>query len=124
MKAKIITILKLSITAIFFYYIFQKIDFHHFAATLRSARLTILIGGFLVLWVGHYICIYRWRMLMRPLMPIPSIGNLFGIYCIGLFFNLLSEEISLKFTMPASQAKPMHKVSPLLSLIAMPGCWL
>jgi hypothetical protein len=41
-----------------------------------------------VLWLGHYICIYRWRMLMRPLMPVLSLGNLLGIYCIGLFFNL------------------------------------
>jgi len=88
MKAKIITILKLSITALFFYYIFKKIDIQHFAETLRHARLDILIGGFLVLWLGHYICIYRWRMLMRPLMPVPSLGNLLGIYCIGLFFNL------------------------------------
>jgi hypothetical protein len=45
MKAKIIAILKLSITALFFYYIFQKIDFNHFAATLRNARLDILISG-------------------------------------------------------------------------------
>lgn len=88
MKAKIITILKVSVTALFFYYIFKKIDIQHFAKTLSHARLEVLIGGFLVLWLGHCICLYRWRMLMRPLMPVPSVGNLFGIYCIGLFFNL------------------------------------
>jgi hypothetical protein len=27
-------------------------------------------------------------MLMRPLMPVLPLGHLFGIYCIGLFFNL------------------------------------
>jgi uncharacterized protein (TIRG00374 family) len=88
MKGKIIGLAKTAITVLLFMYIFRKIDFHQFGATLRNARLEILISGFLVLWIGHYICIYRWRMLMRPLMPVLSLGNLFGIYCIGLFFNL------------------------------------
>jgi uncharacterized protein (TIRG00374 family) len=28
-------------------------------------------------------------MLMRPLMSTPSVRNLFGIYCIGLYFNMI-----------------------------------
>jgi uncharacterized protein (TIRG00374 family) len=88
MRGKIITAVKVTVTALLFLYIFQKIDFHQFGATLRNARLNILVFGFFVLWIGHYICIYRWRMLMRPLMPVLSLANLFGIYCIGLFFNL------------------------------------
>jgi glycosyltransferase 2 family protein len=88
MKKKLALFLKLTITGLFFLYIFSTIDVHHFAATLRNARLDILLSGFLVLWIAHYICIYRWRMLMRPLMPALSLKNLFGIYCIGLFFNL------------------------------------
>jgi glycosyltransferase 2 family protein len=88
MKQKVFVAIKLAITALLFMYIFHTIDFHQFSATLRNARMGILIGGFLILWVAHYICIYRWRMLMRPLMPSLSLSNLFGIYCIGLFFNL------------------------------------
>jgi uncharacterized protein (TIRG00374 family) len=88
MKNKIFTIAKLTITALLFLYIFSKIDFHQFRATLHNARLDILLAGFVILWIGHYICIYRWRMLMRPLMPVLSQRHLFGIYCIGLFFNL------------------------------------
>jgi len=88
MKTKIFALAKVTITALLFLYIFNKIDFKQFGATLRNAQIDILIIGFLVLWLGHYICIYRWRMLMRPLMPVLSLGNLFGIYCIGLFFNL------------------------------------
>jgi uncharacterized protein (TIRG00374 family) len=88
MKTKIFAIVKLAVTAFLFVYIFQKIDFHQFGATLHNARLDILAFGFAVLWIGHYICIYRWRMLMRPLMPVLTLGQLFGIYCIGLFFNL------------------------------------
>ena len=80
--------MKLTITALLFVYLFEKIDFHQFGATLRNARMDILALGFAVLWIGHYICIYRWRMLMRPLMPVLSLAQLFGIYCIGLFFNL------------------------------------
>jgi glycosyltransferase 2 family protein len=88
MKTKFFAIIKLAITALLFFYIFRKIDFHHFGKTLRNGRLNVLFLGFAVLWIGHYICIYRWRMLMRPLMPVLSLGRLFGIYCIGLFFNL------------------------------------
>jgi uncharacterized protein (TIRG00374 family) len=80
--------MKLTVTVLLFLYIFQKIDFHEFGATLRNARLDVLAGGFALLWIGHYICIYRWRMLMRPLMPVLTLSQLFGIYCIGLFFNL------------------------------------
>ncbi len=88
MRSRIFTLIKVTITALLFVYIFRKIDFHQFGATLRNARLDILIGAFLVLWIAHFICIYRWRILMRPLMPIQSLSSLFGIYCIGLFFNL------------------------------------
>jgi hypothetical protein len=88
MKSKIFTFAKLAVTILLFGYIFRKIDFHQFGATIKNARLDILLAGFFVIWIAHYICIYRWRMLMRPLMPILSLAQLFGIYCIGLFFNL------------------------------------
>jgi uncharacterized protein (TIRG00374 family) len=89
MKQKVFAAVKLVITVLFFVYIFNQIDLHQFITTLRNARIDILIAGFLVLWIGHYICIYRWRLLMRPLMQVPSINQLFGIYCIGLFFNMI-----------------------------------
>jgi uncharacterized protein (TIRG00374 family) len=88
MKNIVIGLTKLAVTVLLFLYIFHKIDFQQFGSTLRNARLDILIAGFLVLWLAHYICVYRWRLLLRPLMPALSLGNLFGIYCIGLFFNL------------------------------------
>jgi uncharacterized protein (TIRG00374 family) len=88
MKAKLFTAAKLAITILFFTYIFREIDFRQFAAALAGARIDYLLGGFVLLWVAHFICIYRWRLLMRPLMPVPPLGNLLGIYCIGLFFNL------------------------------------
>ena len=88
MKNKLFAILKVAVTALLFVYIFRRIDFHQFSITMRNARLDILAAGFIVLWLGHYICIFRWRLLMRPLMPVPSLNSLFGIYCIGLFFNL------------------------------------
>jgi glycosyltransferase 2 family protein len=88
MKTKIFAFAKIAVTALLFFYIFHNIDFQRFGITLKNARLDMLILGFLVIWIGHYICIYRWRMLMRPLMPVLSLARLFGIYCIGLFFNL------------------------------------
>jgi|WetSurMetagenome_2_1015567.scaffolds.fasta_scaffold42090_3 glycosyltransferase 2 family protein len=88
MKKKLFTAAKLAITLLLFYFIFRKIDFSQFGATLRNARLDILIGSFLILWIAHLLCIYRWRMLMRPLMPVLSMPNLIAIYLIGLFFNL------------------------------------
>jgi hypothetical protein len=88
MKAKLLAVAKLTITVFLFIYIFRRIDFGHFGDTLRNASFGTLLGGFCVLWIGHYTCIYRWRMLMRPLMPVQSLPRLLGIYCIGLFFNL------------------------------------
>jgi hypothetical protein len=88
MKNALAAILKAAVTAFLFYLLFRKVDFSEFAATLKHARYDILIFSFCILWIGHYMCIFRWRMLMRPLMPTPSLLNLFGIYCIGLFFNL------------------------------------
>jgi uncharacterized protein (TIRG00374 family) len=88
MKNRAVALLKVAVTFLLFSYIFNVIDFKMFGETLRNARLNILIFGFLVLCIGHYICIFRWRMLMRPLMPALSLGNLLGIYWIGLFFNL------------------------------------
>jgi glycosyltransferase 2 family protein len=88
MKGKIITLFKAAVTVLLFYLLFRRVDFYHFGMILRAARLDILAIGFLTVWIGHYMCIFRWRMLMRPLMPVLSLGHLFGIYCIGLFFNL------------------------------------
>jgi glycosyltransferase 2 family protein len=88
MKGKIFTLLKTAVTVLLFYLLFRKVDFYHFGMILRAARLDILAIGFLTIWIGHYMCIFRWRLLMRPLMPVLSLGHLFGIYCIGLFFNL------------------------------------
>ncbi len=88
MKAKLYAALKIAVTVLLFVYIFRSIDFHQFGATLRNARLDIILAAFIVLWIAHFICIFRWRILMRPLMAVPSVANLFGIYCIGLFFNL------------------------------------
>jgi glycosyltransferase 2 family protein len=88
MKNTLIAIIKVAVTALLFVYIFRRIDFHQFSITMRNARLDILLAGFIVLWLGHYMCIFRWRLLMRPLMQVPSLNNLFGIYCIGMFFNL------------------------------------
>ena len=89
MKTKIFAFAKIAVTALLFLYIFKDIDFKQFGLTIKNARLDIIILGYLALWIAHYICIYRWRMLMRPLMPVLSTARLFGIYCIGLFFNLI-----------------------------------
>ncbi len=89
MKSAIISLAKAAVTALLFFLLFRKVDFHQLAAILRGARADILLLAFAILWLGHYVCIFRWRMLMRPLMPVLSLANLFGIYCIGLFFNLI-----------------------------------
>jgi hypothetical protein len=79
---------KTAVTGTLFYLLFRRVDLAEFAATLRHARYDILALSFLILWIGHLLCVFRWRMLMRPVMPAPSALNLLGIYCIGLFFNL------------------------------------
>jgi len=88
MKSRIFVLVKLAVTTLMFVYLLRKIEFRQFSAILRNAQLGILMAGFLVIWIAHFIVIFRWRLLMRPLMTVPSVATLFGIYCIGLFFNL------------------------------------
>jgi len=88
MKSIITTFIKIAVTAILFFIIFRNIDFKSFGEILKNARPGILIAAYCVLWLGHFVCVFRWRMLMRPLMPVRSFKGLLGIYCIGLFFNL------------------------------------
>lgn len=88
MKNILIATFKVVITGVLFYFLFRKVDFAEFASVLKNARLDILTAAFVLIWFAHYICIFRWRLLMRPLMPVLSQARLMGIYCIGLFFNL------------------------------------
>ena len=88
MKHRVITLSKIVITIVLFYFIFKNIDFKIFGQTLQNARPGILAAAYIVFWLGHFVCVFRWRMLMQPLMPLRSIQNLLAIYCIGLFFNL------------------------------------
>jgi len=71
-----------------FYLLFRKVDFGQFMEALRNARLDYIGAGFLILWIGHTLCLFRWRMLLGLLIPVFSLARLFMIYCIGLFFNL------------------------------------
>ena len=87
-KSVIVTLSKFIITALFFIYIFGKVDFHQFADTMRGARIELLAGALLATFFCHFLCVLRWRFLIRPLMRAPTFMRLCGIYCIGLFFNL------------------------------------
>lgn len=88
MKPRVFTIIKIAVSLALFYLIFRNVDFRSFGEVMQSARLGILALAYMVLWAGHLICVIRWRMLLRPLMPVHSLKSLLGIYCIGLFFNL------------------------------------
>jgi uncharacterized protein (TIRG00374 family) len=88
MKNAIAALLKTAVTALLFYFLFRKVDLEQFWRTLRGARFGLLGGAFALLWFGHYLCVVRWRILMRPLMPPLAFGRLCAVYCIGLFFNL------------------------------------
>ena len=88
MKSFLAAVLKAAVTALLFYLIFRNVDIHQFWQTMRNASVGVLVVGFLILWGAHYICVFRWRLLMGPLLPVLPMSRLFGIYCIGLFFNL------------------------------------
>lgn len=88
MKGIIAGLVKAGVTAVLFYLLFRKLNFREFAATLHNARWDVLVLGVALLWIAHFICSVRWRLLMQPVMPPLPVRRLFGIYCIGLFFNL------------------------------------
>ncbi len=88
MKSKLFAFAKIAVTALLLFYVFRKVDFQQFKDTMRNVQLDMLALSFFILLLGHYVCIFRWRLLMRPLMQVPSFNSLLGIYWIGLFFNL------------------------------------
>jgi len=87
-RYSLVTLAKLFVTGLFFFYIFGKIDLRQFADIMRGARIGLLACALPTIWLGHFVCVLRWRILMRPVMPAPSFARLCGIYCIGMFFNL------------------------------------
>ena len=88
MKSVIVTLAKLLISGLFFFYVFSRVDLHRFVDTIRGVNFGLLACALPAIWFGHFICVLRWRILMRPLMPVPTLARLCCMYCIGLFFNL------------------------------------
>ncbi len=88
MKAILAGTFKAAVTGTLFFLLFRKLDLAEFAATLHNARWDVLLLGVLLLWFAHFICTLRWRLLMRPVMSSIPVPRLFGIFCMGLFFNL------------------------------------
>ncbi len=101
MRSRIPILLKACITLLLFFLLFRTMDFRQFGDTIREAQWDVLFVAFLMLWTGHFICVLRWRMLMRPVMPVEPLPSLCSIYCIGLFFN---------FTFPTSVGGDVVKV--------------
>ena len=59
-------LVKAGVTAVLFYLLFRKLNFREFAATLHNARWDVLVLGVALLWIAHFICSVRWRLLMQP----------------------------------------------------------
>ncbi|MEA3330260.1 MAG: lysylphosphatidylglycerol synthase transmembrane domain-containing protein [Campylobacterota bacterium] len=80
-------IIKLIITAVMFYFLFQYVDFQNLIHILaKSHGGTILIA--LLFQIGStYLAAYRWRLIMRLLVFDESVSYYVKSYFKGTFFN-------------------------------------
>ena len=88
MKNLTITLCKAAVTALLLYVVLRRVDLHEFSTVLQGARFQVLLAALAVLCAGHFLCVFRWRMLMRPVLPALPLKDLWQIYFIGVFFNL------------------------------------
>lgn len=88
MKRTIASVGKAAVSAVLFYFVFRHIAFDDLVRTVSTARIGVLLAAFTLVWAGSCLCVLRWQLLMNPLALRLPAARVFGIYCVGLFFNL------------------------------------
>lgn len=88
MKQAIAGIAKAAVTAALFYLLFRNNAFHDLIGTISAGRTSLILAAFALVWAGHFLCMVRWRLLMRPLSLRLPAARLLAVYCVGVFFNI------------------------------------
>ncbi|MBS9461541.1 flippase-like domain-containing protein [Flagellimonas sp. 389] len=88
LRKKLITVLKIGISAALIYFIFTKIDFKEVAATLEKSNPFYLILGVLLVAISKVLASFRLNLYFHQIgVKITQLSNL-KLYLLGMFYNL------------------------------------
>ncbi len=91
MSKTIKNIVKWGITAVVVvvsvYLSMREIDFQAFVKEIQSANLWIALLPIPIMLLSHWLRAIRWRTILRPVMEVNSLTNMFSAIMVGYFFN-------------------------------------
>lgn len=82
-------LIKSFISIALIFWILQKTDLREIIETIGSANIKILLLAYLMVFIGHFLSVLRWRVLLEAQGSKISVATLFYSYMVGLFFNNL-----------------------------------
>lgn len=82
-------IIKLIITIVMFYFLFQYVDFNNLIAILAKSHGGIILIALLFQLGSTYLAAYRWRLIMKLLVFKERVSYYVQSYFKGMFFNQL-----------------------------------
>jgi uncharacterized protein (TIRG00374 family) len=124
-------LLRIAISFLTLGFLWKQVGGQQVFLTLRSARLDLLIGAWIVFLIGIIIRVFRWRVLLHGLGLHPSFGLLLKLYLVGGFFSTFLPsgfggdvvrilELSREESGPAATGTVIvDRLTGLLSLMAM-----
>ncbi|MEO9513844.1 MAG: lysylphosphatidylglycerol synthase transmembrane domain-containing protein [Flavobacteriaceae bacterium] len=88
LRKKLITVLKISISALLIYFIFTKINFEDVVRTVRKCNPLYLIAGILLVVFSKVMAAFRLNLYFHQInVKITQQSNL-KLYLLGMFYNL------------------------------------
>lgn len=91
LKNRLFTILRIviSVGILFFLFKTQFKNFSEIANFFRNSSVNIwfVIVSFIMYWIGIFILVLRWQIMLKTQHINASFGFLFGSYLVGYFFN-------------------------------------
>lgn len=82
-------LLKIGVTTGLLAWLIGSLDLAGAVTQLNRARIDYLILTLVVIWVGHFLCVLRWKVILAALEISMKTLSLVLIYGIGMFFNLV-----------------------------------
>lgn len=88
-KNRILTVLKITVTILFFFIIFYKVNFFSILEKLKNISWYYFLIAILLIILMQVQQVLRWQVLLKVKIPtLPSFMKLFKYHLFGLFFQL------------------------------------
>jgi uncharacterized protein (TIRG00374 family) len=86
-KKLILTLLKVTSSALLIWWIVQGVDLKETFAIIGSANFLVILVSMIAKYMGYHLSAVRWRVLLRAQGADASILFLISSYMVGFFFN-------------------------------------